>query len=96
LGRGSTILARNTEETAYFFDVLYPSAPPDAWMVISWPDPDPQNNGHKPGMLSRWFLSRDRSRALRLVAGVAMQRDLYVGVGLRDPAYPESTSQRYR
>lgn len=34
-------------QTAHYLDLLYAGAPDDAWLIVSWPDPDPAENGKK-------------------------------------------------
>jgi hypothetical protein len=80
-------------ETAHFFDLLYPDAPSDAWLVVSWPDHESPAQGTPP-MISRWYRMRDRSRAERRMAHGADQHDLYFGVGLRAPSCQPRTTAR--
>ena len=72
-------------EAAHFFDLLYPDAPNDAWLVVSWPDHESPAQGAAP-MISRWSRMRNRSSVERRIATGADQHDLYFGVGLRHPS----------
>jgi hypothetical protein len=80
-------------KTAHFFDLLYPDAPSDAWLVVSWPDHESTAQGAPP-MTSRWSRMHDRLRAERRIANRADQHDLYFGVGLRAPSCEPRTAAR--
>jgi Protein of unknown function (DUF3987) len=90
----SQLSPRNlSREIADFFDLLYPDAPSDAWLVISWPDHESPTQGAHP-MISHWSRMRDRSRAERRIANGADQHDCYFGVGLRAPSCEPRTTVR--
>jgi hypothetical protein len=39
-------------EITRHLETLYNGAPPESWLVISWPDPESTTNGKPPPMLS--------------------------------------------
>jgi hypothetical protein len=73
-------------ETARFLNLLYHDAPDDAWLVISWPDPEISANGKKPPMLSAWYRLRQQRIALRRIIGLSPHHNVYVAPGLRHPS----------
>lgn len=61
-----------------YLQCLYPDPPPDAWVVCSAKTPQ--------GFPSHWVRANALDQAANWIAGQSIQRDTYVGLGLRDPS----------
>jgi Protein of unknown function (DUF3987) len=72
-----------TEITRYL-DLLYASAPGEAQLVVSWPDPHPPRK--KPRMLSAWKPIGERGSVITPVADWSRTKNVYVNIGLRHPS----------
>lgn len=81
----------SVQEVQRYLDCLFPEAPEDAWLVISWLAA-PQD------FRSRWFRIADRRAAEQTILTLARQFNTYVGLGLRRPqcvpsVYTRGTSE---
>src|SRR5262245_38489484 len=67
-------------ETQRYFDLLYPDAPDEAYLVVSWRTPR-----QDAPMQHQWVRCADMQNLARGIARYAPRADIYIGLGLRHP-----------
>ena len=66
-----------TTEDQRYLEALYPDAPDDAWIVLSW--------GTASQLTHAWFRVAQREELLTCIRTERQRGEVYCGVGLRDP-----------
>lgn len=61
-----------------YLDLLYPDAPQDAWLVVSW-------LVAKDDFRSQWFRAAQTGDAARFILKQAQHYNVYLGLGVRHP-----------
>lgn len=70
-----------------YIELLFPDAPDDAWLVVSWL--------HAPrDFRSRWFLMADHFDAIKFIADASQFHNTYVALGLRNPQCHDTDGKR--
>ena len=78
---------RGPRPIAQSLDRLFPDPPPDAWLVVSRTDP----SGAFPSV---WFRAAEVPAAARWLAEHAADHNVYVAMGLHDPAHTPPPASR--
>lgn len=71
-----------------YLDLLYPGAPDDAWVVVSWFTPGSDV------WASAWYHAADREGLIACIATHAATAHVYLGLGLRHPRCMPSATTR--
>jgi hypothetical protein len=75
-----------THEVQRYLALLYPEAPPDAWLVVSWIATDEQ-------WYSQWFRIAQSEDAAAFISQ-AQGHNVYTGIGLRHPDCTPAAEKR--
>jgi hypothetical protein len=81
-----TIQQRDTLEVQRYLDLLYPDAPPDAWLMVSWIAANGQ-------WCSRWFRLDQREDAAAFIIQT-QSYNVYTGIGVRHPDCTPAADKR--
>ncbi len=76
----------NVHDVQQYLELLYPDAPPDAWLVVSW-------IAAQGPWCSRWFRITQSEDAAAFISQV-QGYNVYTGIGLRHPDCTPAADKR--
>lgn len=85
--RATDSLRTSADDVRHYLALLFPDAPPDAWVVVSWLTQTKQ-------FRSQWFRIKEGKQLTAFVVQHASTVSTYVGLGLRDPDLPGHDGSR--